>query len=597
MRTARLACLDATLHRLDALVTAAETDPRWIHPDRFGASLVDPALCSGPSPPRILPTTPELGRALDLFRRPGEAKDAKERPDAPPCERAVTLLARMTADKRTSYDDPGSVAHDATTLTELGDQCNDDAIKALLSTAAPEDDDPQAMQRLEHAASAFPQDNILGLVALRHATQARTDERWDDAWSGYERALELFSHRHRQRSQIAAVMGELDVLGARARPTDLTTLDTLITRWRPVTVELGFGSTRSFDDHVARLRWSLGDVAGADATLRRLSEQNPSEHLPVLTAMPRVDVSGEVVDEAGHPVANAQVIAGMAMSDSVELASPLYTIESKTAQTDTQGRFTIGGAIAMIAAQAGRSRSGFSRVAPHVRLVVRPTAHLEGRVEIGSMSTTQVWVVAKADGPASTTTPNQWVAPVRPDRTFSFDGVARGRITIDVVPIRVFQPGSDAVHVVVTGDRLDGVVITLAAKKLYVIARTTDLTPPDSAYVWLFHSYHQVAHPTIKLLSKFGFMGEMVTASASDPAHTPAELVPMIKPDDLVGRFDDHPRGELMVCGAGFARKQLSATTTMTDLSRGMMDTELGCARVTPGQGVVVIDLPPLHKL
>jgi len=622
VRSAQLACLDSVLERLDAVVGSAVRDPGPIDADSVAAVLVDPAVCDRDAPSRLVAMTPELGEAFELLRQasagppPNTAALAANAamatsaeiagawapaPTAPapglaeraesPCARTVALLARLAGnDYGVTYS--SSYFRDGLTVSDLADKCSDDQVKAMVAIRVAGPDRWVSIKHAEAAVAAFPQDDVRGALERIRAGSAIADERWDEGWSLLERAIELAGHRHRTRDQLAAVTTELALLTGRGRSEDLTRIEAVAMRWRPIAAALGPRYAGELDRLVATGHWLGGNVAAADAEYLRLvpDDQERDSPLPVFSE----PIDGQVVDASGAPVAGAAVAISYPLaSDSEELVSPVFGFGTHRTQTDRDGRFTLGRTIGLVGAQLGTQRSALAQAAANLRLVLRPTGRVEGSVELGATPAGRVWVVARTEE----ATPHLLVAPVLATGRFRLDRVPLGKLAIGVTSFRSSDVGAAPQHIEVGPEPVTGLTLTVSQARLYVIARSADVMPPDAAMLWVFPAKPALPHPTLDAIARAGFAITPTMAMPVDLQHVPAPLADHVAADDLIATISVRPAGELVVCALGFAKKQLAGTSTLTDFGMAMAKLDLGCANVSADQTVVTVEVPPVRKL
>ncbi|MBS1118829.1 MAG: serine/threonine protein kinase [Deltaproteobacteria bacterium] len=600
-RSAKLACLDAALARLDSTVTAALADRGRIDADALGVALVDPALCDRPSPPRLAQITPDLlaGFTLRQHALVGEPPPSRDELAlaelaTSPCARMLAIMARLEAmDERDVPANAGSVVRDMDALAELAARCEDDPIKAEVAIGRSWRWSPSNVAAAEAAIATFPQDDLRALLEGLRAGHAVTAEQWDAASASYARAIELAGHRRRTRTQIRIVRSLIHGLLARGRAEDVTRAQELYARWLPTARALGPKQT-PFEEDALDLRWRLGDVAGANAELAALRARGVLYNFtPPQPVAPPIDIVGEVVDEAGAPVANAEVVAAvMLVGDAATIASS-RTLLGVRVRSDRDGKFTVAGAHNYIAAQAGALRSPTVAVAPHVHLVVRPTSQLEGKVTLGATPAIGLWIVVRGEAVA----PAVMVAPILADGTFRLDGVPRGKISIGVAPIGSYEAGGHPQPLVVASERVANLELAVTQTRLHVIARSTDITPPDGALIWLFRELDPGPHPTLSsLLSRAHPVKSGLFAPVADLQHPPADLTEKLHPDDMLVTVPDRPDGKLVACGLGFAKQQF-AGVSLGDYGKAMSSLEVVCAHVGVDQTFVTLDVLPMRKL
>ncbi|MDB4958975.1 MAG: Serine/threonine protein kinase [Myxococcales bacterium] len=599
-RTPKLACLDGTLARIDDAVGSALADSASVDTDGLAVELVDPVLCDRTTPPRLTPLTPELSAMFQLVRhaRNGDAPLTAEelsRADrmSSPCARSVRNLERLGEH---TWWNLGLGRRDIDSVRDVAAHCDDDQIRAEIAVRdADLESDPA---RADAAVARFPQADLRAAIAAIRARRARQASQWDLARAGSEQAIELYGIRHRTRAQVSQVVELSAVLLQLGRREDLDRFRELSRTWRP----FARGTDRAeLDKQGLQLRWHLGDLAAADAELDRLGVPPPSTLSAGTQLDSMIGVTGEVVDRSGAPVANATVISGEPLvGDAVTAGMQLYTTGRRSAHTGPDGRFSVGFAHGAIVAQSGTLRSRPTMVAPHVRLVLEPTTRIEGSVALGTTPASRIWVVAHGTLDAASQDVVV-VAPVRADGSFHLDGLPRGRLVIGAVDSGGLGVGSRPQQVMVDGEHLSGITLALTPP-LYVIGRSTDLSAPESAMLWIFSKFDPVPHP--KLSSLLGRMGgsadtvKFVTAQKLDLDHVAPELAGRVQADDVVALIPDRPEGETVLCGIGFARKQIaSANAGLTAIGSAVLDEQLACIHVDATQSVVTLALPPLRKL
>jgi hypothetical protein len=377
----------------------------------------------------------------------------------------------------------------------------------------------------------------------------------------------------------------LDLLVARSRPADLARVTDLVATWR---------TGASADDRGAlvqrgaRARWRLGDVAGADALARDLG--HVAAPMGTRTApSPPIDMHGTVVDEAGKPVAGAEVVASSTLdSDSADAAAPLEMLASSRTRTDEHGAFAIAGARGLAVASAGNRRSAFARVAPALVLVVHPTVKVTGKVTLGSLESTRVRVTLEADEPKVR---YDEIAPVRPDGSFELDHALRGKMTIVAREYGV-ETGDPPLPLAITGDVAGVSLIAQVARPLYVIARPSGMTPPDVALLFLFAG-HAPAHATLDSLRRKPLLE---FEAHTPPAELPKAVHGRLQSDDLYGAVSGQPTAPVFVCTAGVTRDMFAILKTPKALGQAFGVAELGCVDIAPEDPVVIVEIPPLRK-
>jgi predicted Ser/Thr protein kinase len=582
-RSPQLACLDGVLARIDLAAHGTE-----IGSEGTSSLLVDPALCARtPAPHLAASIDPELGAALGQLRlaRDGGKPTPGALP-AQPCAHAIVLRARIaTLDpERLEFSGLASLMQAIKDSSELADRCADDVLRAIvllgIANASMRD-----TERADAAVAAAPQEDLLAELDLLHGREAGAGDP-DTALADYQRAIARFGPRGRPRGQLRAVVGMIEVLLARGRASDLARAGDLVAKWRPIA---SGDDAITLDIRSARARWRLGDVAGADALAVSTG------YVPLTRAargiVPPVHITGQVVDEAGHPVANAEIIASQQIdSDSASAAAPLELLRKAATRSAADGTFTLDDARGLVVASAGPLRSAFARAAPELKLVVHPTVHLDGRVTLGPLDATQVRVTLSAEDKAVL---YDIIAPVRTDGTFSIDGALRGPMAIAAREYDI-ESGDEPLHLDVTGDLHDLKLTAQVARPLYLIARNAGMTPPDTAVIFLFAGALPEPHPTFGSLHMQPITE--VEAQVSRRASVPAIARDKLQGDDFFAKIPTHPNGKLFACSCGVNREMFAVLTTPESMAKAFVSAELGCVDVPEGEDVVIVEIPPLRK-
>ena len=592
-RASRAACLDAVLTRLDTMLAAVLVDRSRIDANSFASATLDPSSCAGLSTPRFTRPTTELVQAFTL-RRHVIASEAPPSADelaladraTQPCARGVALLARLEA-----VDEHALPVNrrDLEAIGEVAAACDDDAIRAELALAQFQHKHPAAFDWTSAFRLDTPTSDARAGVHPLILARKILEESWDKIDSTAEAAIKMYGRRHRTGAQIQIVRMQVRGLLARGRNEDFVRAAQLHTKWLPIARTLTMRQRMRFEREALELRWRLGEVAAADAALDELHARSLLTDSTPPVASP-TDVTGEVVDSNGAPVANADVVAALSViGDSARVGSSGVGALAAMTRTASDGTFRFAGVYGELAAQAGALRSAPAPVAKHVRLVVRPTRTIAGKVVLGETSPSRVWVLVES---STKPKPTKLVAPLARDGTYTISGVPQGAVTIGVVPFPRVELERGP-RLAGDGD-LEGIVLELAHRDITIAARSP--TPPASAMVWLFRNFDPgKAQPTlIELLAQHKPIKAGLLAL---PFGTlPSELAGKVKSEDLFVRARDVALGPLLVCGIGLAKQQLSAGASVEEVGNAVAGEPFACVHVAADQNVVVIDLPPRKK-
>jgi len=440
VRSARLACLDGVLARIDVYARAVGELPGAASVEDHGM-LLGPETCERDRPPRLVATsTPQRVAAtvaalrVGLEETPLDEKAAGEllaRVAKDPCAAATAHMLAAQARVSSTVRDA-----DRATAARLAAECGDDAVRAeialdtLAAGLAEVPADPRTVERadVEKLVDAARAPELDASLRQLQAVFAIRDDDVSSAIKLANAAATLHAKRGRVEAAIDASLDALAYRELRGRPDDLEAGPRQLTEWRAQAVR-GLGENapivRRIDLEAAHWRfWSVGD-AGAYARLEKLTVPRPNR--------PGVRVVGRVIDVAGAPVAGAEVAAGpgaWGTSWSTVIATP----ERRIAITRADGTFEIPDAAtgSMIVARRGALRSAAVAIDHSSTLQLAPTSRVEGHVELHGAppQLLYVWVHERA---RYTSSEYKLVAPVAPDGTFALEGVPRGQVTAQVV--------------------------------------------------------------------------------------------------------------------------------------------------------------------
>jgi predicted Ser/Thr protein kinase len=587
VRSTQLACLDGVMARIDVAARAAATDPPGV--EGTSSLLVDPELCKR-GPHLVTAIDPPLASALvqlRLARNQIRKLPPIELPTEP-CARAITLRARLaTIDPgRTEFTELPAMMDNLKEAEALAERCSDDVLRAIVLVGVAHSSVPKDDRALV-AVAAVPQDDLVAEGDLIRGRAARAGDP-AAAITAYEHAIDGFTRRSRPYGRLRAVLELADVLLARGSSADVQRAVDLLAKWRPTAPA---DDAPALDFRSARARWRLGDVAGGDALAASLP-YIPSLIGPI-PVPPPTEVHGTVVDEAGKPVGNAEVVASIELdSDSTSGAAAVQLSRPARTRTAADGTFTLSNARGLVVATAGPLRSLFASVAPQVKLVVHPTSRVAGRVSLGPLDPTRVRVTLSAD-PSDVL--YDAIAPVQADGTFSIDGVVRGKATI-VAREYDIDIGDEPQHINVTGDLKDLALTAQVARPIHVIGRNAGVTPPDMTMVFLFPGKLPEPHPTLStLIPKVRPIARVSALSQRGPG-MPAVVRSRLQADDFYAKFPARRSGPLFACTMGASNEIFRVLRTFEAISKAFASAELGCADIAPTDDVVILEVPPVRR-
>jgi predicted Ser/Thr protein kinase len=607
--TSQLACYDGVLARADAIRRAIEKVSGEIT-DVTIASLVDPAVCTIATPPRLtLRSSPDTIAALallldgsrrDTTLREADAATFAARAGLDPCSRAVALLA---VDAITRDVPRGKAATGE--ATTAADACGDDRLRAdaLIAATPYEYESPlvgprgrAALHKAKIAVDRVAQPDLIAAIDQHRSNIAAQEEHWADAFAAAEAAVVELAARGRTRAQLAAVEFVNSLRFRRNAAGDMAAVRAAVAKWKPIAETLHEDQlVRGLEGSDAYARLFLGDLVGAHPEILRL--WRPRSHPDVPTQ--RID--GTVVDEAGHPVAGATVATGPHLfADSIAPLPFGDAGDMRIVTTDAHGAFTISDApmVGLILAQSDvRHRSEPRKLEPSVRLVLGPTRRIAGKVDLADTPHTKAFVMATPT--AGSLGMTAVLAPIQPDGTFSLDGASTGEIKIGVA-IWGAESSSRVEFRTLPAARVDSPAVALVAPRsprtLDVIARSAAATPLDSAQVLTLSGKRQ-AKTYGDLMSHRRLEGvQLQFANPIVGEAIPKSAIGKTKPGDLIAHLRDVSPGEISVCVIGI-NGDLSDPIFARKIAAHRDELLLQCAWPATSDEVIVVEVPPQKRL
>ena len=608
VRQPQLACLDGVLGRFDALRQAFARVP-GAGAEEIQAQLVDPAICkpaAGDVPRLTLKPTAAVIEAYALYARsqtehkPGddEILALAERPAADPCARAIAALAFDDA----SWDAARQRAVMSRAMGSV-DQCGDDRLRAdlLLRSAWDLRNQPvsgdqvdAAIRQGEIAANRVMQPDLDAAAAALHRIQARRRNDWDERLRLYDREIAGYRARGLPMRQLKAAIARNSFRLSRLDPGDLEAIRGDVRLWKPIAVARHWTELAWQLERIdALVRFQQGELAPAHAELVRLWQTRPP------TGQPRSGsaITGEVVDDRGHPMAGATVAAGLRLfADSIGIGLPLNDENLQIATTDGSGRFelhdvALGGPIA---AQLGDRRSRPVASAEHLKLVLEPTRSVSGKVDLGGVPHTRVGVFAYAID--SATLLSLTVAPVAADGSFSISGVTRGAVFLTVTIEGRDTRGERGDHrrLPASPGSVSDVALAIrpAPRALDVVVRSSVAAAINAAAAWVIPGHWEIKNIGDLLRSPAIGGGEIHPQQVGDSV--PPALAGKVRRDDLLQHVEHVPDGELTVCACSFPADLDPAAERR--MMAHLSDLVVRCQHTGPGDQLVVLTVPPQQR-
>jgi hypothetical protein len=606
-RGPELACLDGALARFDAVHHALERVTGEVPSDAVLAYLFDPQGCALATPPRLsiastADTVGALALAIESLRDDTKVTVAQmaefaAKPGLDACSRSYALHAELMTEK----DVPKQRAL-ATAAIDAAESCGDDRLRAesLIASAPFEYETPTigpkgraAIEKAKVAIDRVGQLDLTAKLDLARARVAAQDKRWDDAFAATDRAAAAYGARGRVRAQIGAAMATAGLRFRRNGPGDLEAVRVAIAKWRPIAVANHLKEpVDDIDETDAYVRMFLGDVAGAHPELVRLYK--PEAHADVASQA----IDGVVVDETGTPIPDATVGAGqLVWLDSVgpvPFGQPEET-HYRMVTTDASGAFRIPDAATTgaVVAQKG-DRVAAVKLAPHLRLVLAPTRAMSGKVKLGTMVGSSVFVMVMPIDHLQF----GYLAPLAADGSFSLPAVPTTELYTGVSRWGS-ELSSDVEFSKIPAGRAPVTNLELVAhtseRTLVVVVRSAVDLPFDTAQVIVLPG-----RVDIKTLGELQKLPNHTSLQARFAKPIIGEAVPKdaagkTRAGDLVAELTDVVGGDVTACVVGL-HGDLKDPAVGRKIQEHRDELAVKCVVATPADRVIVVDAPPQKR-
>ena len=605
-REATLACLDGVLARMNAVVRAAQA-AKSVHIDP--EDLIEPAVCERSSPrlPRTL--SPEY---VDVFRgifdeqeRQGSFEanvldDLDKRAKQDACARAVVWQVRG---KTAPAGGPALLT--ATREAELeADRCGDDhmiATIALWRAIGELQLDPKEsvplVQRAETAVARVPTSDLQAKLEIMRFYEQQRDRNVDAALAHGAAAIAKLDTRGCIDCSTRVALITLELHRARATAADLEAVPVLLNSQRAkIIAAVGTDSSpfRIWEGARAGWLWSRGELDEAHDIFDAIRKPKP---IPKARTVKVV-----VVDQDGHPVKGALVVAGSELRGDSKRAAFAFGPDAyqRGGTTDEHGALALAEAEpeGIVVAELGDHRSVPVAIADEVTLVLEPTSHLSGKVALsGAHPTTAMISVIRASTRGVMGYGSPVIAPVRSDGTFEVAGVLRRPqdVYVSVAGISQFQGATTSVHVDVDRPAITGLALTLPGQRtVHVLVRSTVNMQVGIGAVGLFSGQTPVTN-VAEMSKRTDIIGTIV-AQPADLAKLPAEVKALARKDDLYGSLERVPEGSSMACATGYPRLDEADKELGEKFKAHPEKVEVRCVPIASDTKVIVIEVPPFPR-
>jgi len=605
-RAPRLSCLDGVLARIDAVVRAVQIDRDGPQVDA-GALLVDPRVCELARAPRLIATTsPELREvmAVRLTRtatsvplEPAAAGKLVERAAGDPC--ASSLAHLLAADIQKTLVERSRHLDEA---QQDAERCGDDRVLADIAIARAQhmmDNEwlsaavTSKLRLADAAVHRVAQLDLIAQIDMMRVETAKRAENLDEAIARGGAAMDGFAARRRLRPEIEAGLSVLALHQIRADAADLAAIPQQLAAWRARAVAaLGPADdiVRTIDVRSAAWAFEHGDVAGARATLARLSRALPNDRPQRL--------AGIVVDPRGQPVAGATVSAGRSLrGDSFGAAGGFMDRDSiRTATTGRDGRFAIADAAddAVVVAELGARRSPPAAVAGDVRLALAPTGRLEGRVDLTGEASANVVVIVR-DVAWPILPRYSILAPVAADGSFAVDGVPRAQLRVFAAIDGLSEKVTGSAIVSARQPVVRGIALSLSrsTRVVHVVVRNTVNTRLANAEVVVLPG--RVPSTNALEMNRHFRGGSIRWARQLEGEHAARQIVEAAQPGDLFATMTEVPDGPASACAMGLP--ELSDDELEHKLYAHFDRLQVICVPIPDDVDLVTILVPPFPRM
>jgi hypothetical protein len=273
----------------------------------------------------------------------------------------------------------------------------------------------------------------------------------------------------------------------------------------------------------------------------------------------------------------------------------------RIATTDGAGHFRMDDAtpIGVVAAELADRRSKPAVISDHVRLVLEPTRHVSGRIDLAGIPSGLAGVFCD---PADVVTDRfTLVAPIAPDGSFSLDGASVGAVRIGVLIRTGWAAESLELATLPASPRsITGLQLTVAtsSRELDIVLRSAVDMPLDGVNVLLLSGKYPVDR--IKSVGDLDrFQGIGMQQHYGVPAvggNVPRTLIGKLRSGDLFAHFAHVRAGDLTVCAYAIGG-DLGDAAPWQRLRYHAEQLALKCEAVEPDANLVVVAVPPQQRL
>jgi hypothetical protein len=231
-----------------------------------------------------------------------------------------------------------------------------------------------------------------------------------------------------------------------------------------------------------------------------------------------------------------------------------------------------------------------------MKLALKPTRTLAGKVELGTTSRTKCFVMASA---FDATHPGGYLvmSPIKPDGTFSMEGVTPESIKIGVaIWGMALSANVTFMQIPAGGDKLD-VVLTAPStvRTLDVIVRSQVAMEFDAAQVFLMpgKADYKLAGDMMTNHHMTGMQVQFAKAIVGEAI--PKSAVGKTRKGDLIAHFANVVAGDITVCALGI-NGDLGDPKLGQAIQTHSKELVMKCATPGAGETAIVVEAPPQKR-
>jgi hypothetical protein len=268
------------------------------------------------------------------------------------------------------------------------------------------------------------------------------------------------------------------------------------------------------------------------------------------------------------------------------------------ATTAADGTFSITEVApdAVVVAQLGDRRSLAYAPSDVLAMELRPTSHVEGKVQMTDLIPERVFVQVVADAQPHNLRYGV-SAPVSADGSFTIDGAPRGKVRLYVrVSGGVTGGASAGIETTISSPSVKGITIEAPneARKVHVVVRSAISMPLPNAQVVIEPGTFSTTNAK-GLTEKIGALSSWLARPIIGEA-APAEVRAVARTGDLFATLTNVPPGSATACGVALP-PDLNTPGLQAQIDNNLEKIEVRCVPIKPDDKVVIVEIPPWPRL